>query len=124
MTISLRVFALSMVFGIVVSVAYWFDTREAAGTILIGMMGIAFFWVTSYLRGTRKQTRYDGDVERLPSDLAGEQIGVFSTESPWPITLALATAGLLLGIVLHPMLGVFAIVAVFIVLWQLVREST
>jgi len=124
MTISLRVFSLSMIFGLVVAAAYWFDTREAAGTFLIAVMGIAFFWISAYLFGTRKQTSYDGDEERLPSQLAGEHIGVFSSESPWPITLALATAALLLGVVLHPMLGVFALLAAFVVLWQLVREST
>ncbi|HEY1726819.1 MAG TPA: cytochrome c oxidase subunit 4 [Candidatus Baltobacteraceae bacterium] len=124
MTIALRVFALSMAFGLVVSAAYWFDTREAAGTILIGVMGLAFVWVISYLLGTRKSTHYDGDEQRLPSELAGEHIGIFAAESPWPIVLALASAALLIGIVLHPMLGVFAILAVFIIMWQLVREST
>lgn len=124
MTIALRVFALSMAFGLVVAAAYWFDTREAAGTILLGVMGIGFVWVISYLLGTRKTTRFDGDEERVPSELAGEHIGVFATESPWPIMLALASAALLIGIVLHPMLGVFAVLALFIILWQLVREST
>jgi len=123
-TIALRVFALSMAFGLIVSTAYWFDTREAAGTILIGIMGVAFVWVISFLLATRKSTHYDGDEQRLPSDLAGEHIGVFAAESPWPIVLALASAALLIGVVLHPMLGVFAILALFIILWQLVREST
>jgi hypothetical protein len=124
LTIALRVFALSMAFGLVVSAAYWLDTREAAGTILLGVMGTGFVWVIAYLLSTRKQTRYDGDEERLPADLAGERIGVFATESPWPLVLALASASFLIGVVLHPMLGVFAMLAVFIVLWQLVREST
>jgi len=124
MKIALRVFALSMAFGIVVSAAYWFDTYESAGTILVGVMGIAFVWVVSFLMGTRKTTHYDGDEDRLPAELAGEHVGVFASESPWPLVLALASAALLIGIVLHPMLGVFAIIAVLIILWQLVREST
>ncbi|MBV8355246.1 MAG: cytochrome c oxidase subunit 4, partial [Candidatus Eremiobacteraeota bacterium] len=58
-----------------------------------------------------------------PSALAGEQIGVFSVESPWPIVLALSTAGLLIGVVIHPMLAVFSAAAFFAIIWGLAKES-
>jgi hypothetical protein len=123
-TVSIRVFGMAMVFGLVLCGAYWFDTGEPAGTIFLGLMGLGFIWVMMYLLGTRKTTHYDGDDERLPSELAGEHIAVASSESPWPILLAIATAAFLIGTVLHPMLGFFAVLCMFIVVWQLAREST
>ncbi|MBV8424872.1 MAG: cytochrome c oxidase subunit 4 [Candidatus Eremiobacteraeota bacterium] len=124
MKISIRMFLFAMAFGLLLSCVYWFDTGEPAGTIFLGFMGMGFVWVTSYLIGTRKTTRYDGDDEKAPAELAGEHVAVVSTESPWPIILALATAAFLIGTVLHPMLGLFAVLGFFVILWQLVREST
>ena len=124
MKISLRMFSFAMVFGLVMCGVYWFDTGESAGTIFLGLMGLAFTWVVLYLFGTRKSTQYDGDQERPPAELAGEHIAVVSSESPWPILLAIATSAFLIGTVLHPMLGFFAVVCFFIVVWQLAREST
>lgn len=123
MTISLRMFLSSMTFGLVVAAVYYFTTWEKVGTILLGLFGAGFAFVAAYLRVIKPKTRLDGDEQRAPSELAGETIGVFSLESPWPIVLACCTACLLIGIVLHPMLAVFAIVALFVTLWQLVRES-
>lgn len=117
-------FVFAMVFGLVISGVYWIDTGEAAGTVLLAVMGTGFVWVTAYLIGTRKTTHYDGDQEKAPAELAGEHVAVVSSESPWPILLALVTAAFLIGTVLHPMLGLFAVLAFFIVIWQLVREST
>ena len=124
MKVSLRMFSVAMAFGLLICAVYWFDTREAAGTVFLGFMGLGFVWVLMYLFGTRKTTHYDGDQEKLPSELAGEHIAVVSSESPWPILLAIATASLLIGTVLHPMMGFFAFVCLFVVVWQLAREST
>jgi len=122
-TISLRMFLSSTTFGLVVAAVYWLTTRENVGTILLGLFGAGFAFVSGYVRVIQPKTRLDGDAQRAPAELAGETIGVFSLESPWPIVLACCTAALLIGIVLHPMLAVFAIVALFVTLWQLVRES-
>jgi len=122
--IALRMFSFAMVFGIVICGVYWFDTADAPGTVFLLFMGLGFSWVVAYLFSTRKTTQYDGDTQQLPSDLAGEHIAVVSSESPWPILLAIATSAFLIGTVLHPMMGFFAIVCFFIVVWQLAREST
>ena len=124
MKIALRMFSFAMVFGIVICGVYWFDTADAPGTVFLLFMGLGFSWVVAYLFSTRKTTQYDGDTQQLPSDLAGEHIAVVSSESPWPILLAIATSAFLIGTVLHPMMGFFAIVCFFIVVWQLAREST
>jgi hypothetical protein len=117
-------FSFAMAFGLLICAIYWFDTGESAGTIFLGFMGIGFVWVLMYLFGTRKTTHYDGDQEKLPSELAGEHIAVVSSESPWPILLAIATAAFLIGTVLHPMMGFFAVLSLVVVVWQLAREST
>ena len=124
MKIAIRAFLFAMIYGLLIGGVYWFDTGDAPGTVLLCMMGMGFVWVTSYLLGTRKTTHYDGDEERAPAELAGEHVAVVASESPWPIILALATTGFVIGTVLHPMLGFFAVLGFFIVVWQLVREST
>ncbi|HEY0614575.1 MAG TPA: cytochrome c oxidase subunit 4 [Candidatus Elarobacter sp.] len=123
MTVALRMFLSSMGFGLVVAAVYWTTTHENVGTILLGLFGAGFAFVAAYLMVIKPKTRLDGDEQRAPSELAGETIGVFSLESPWPIVLAVSTAALLVGIVLHPLLAVFAFPALCVTLWQLVRES-
>ena len=123
MTISLWMFVSSMTFGLVVAAVYWLATREDVGTILLGLFGAGFAFVSAYITVIKPKTRLDGDEQRAPAELAGETIGVFSLESPWPVMLACCTAGLLIGIVLHPMLAAVSVVALFVTLWQLVRES-
>ena len=123
MTIATRVFLSSMTFGLVVAAVYWMTTHERVGTILLGLFGTGFAFVAAYLIVIRPKTRLDGDEQRAPAELAGETIGVFTLESPWPVLLALATAALLIGIALHPMLAAMALLALFALLWQLVRES-
>ena len=123
MTIAARVFASSMTFGFVVAAIYLGTTHELVGTILLALFGIGFAFVTVYLYAMRGRTRLDGDEQRTPRELAGERIGVFSAESPWPVILAFCTTCLLIGLVLHPMLAVFAGAGFVATLWQLVRES-
>lgn len=123
MTTAQRMFLSSMAFGLVVAAVYWWTTHEKVGTILLGLFGAGFAFVAGYTLVIQPKTHLDGDEQRAPSELAGETIGVFSLESPWPIVLAVSTAALLIGIVLHPLLALFAFPALCVTLWQLVRES-
>jgi len=123
MNTAMRVFLSSTAFGLGIAALYWLTTHENVGTILLGLFGAGFAFVAGYVFVIRGQARVDGDEQRLPAELAGETIGVFSLESPWPILLACCTAGLLIGIVLHPMLAFLALIALCVTLWQLVRES-
>ena len=123
MTIAIRVFVSSMTFGILVAVAYWWDTHEIIGTFLLGLFALGFAFVVAFLLSIKPKTRLDGDEQRAPAELAGEEIGVVSLESPWPVLLAVCATCMLVGIVLHPLLAVFALAAFLAVLWQLIRES-
>lgn len=123
MKIASSVFLSSTLFGLVVALVYWFTTRENVGTVLLGLFTAGLSFVYGYFLVIRPKARVDGDEQRIPAELAGETIGVFSTESPWPIVTALCIAALLIGIALHPMLAALALIALFVTLWQLVRES-
>jgi len=122
-SIATRIFISSMTFGILVAVAYWWDTREIVGTFLLGLFAVGFGFVVAFLLSIRSKTKLDGDEQRAPAELAGEEIAVVSVESPWPVVLAVCATCMVVGIVLHPMLAVFALAAFLFVIWQLVRES-
>jgi len=122
-SIATRIFISSMTFGILVAVAYWWDTREVVGTFLLGLFAVGFAFVVAFLLSIRSKTKLDGDEQRAPAELAGEEIAVVSAESPWPVVLAVCATCMVIGIVLHPMLAVFALAAFLVVIWQLVRES-
>ena len=124
MNVTARVFLTSMSFGFTVALVYWLTTRAVVGTFLLGMFGGGFAFVSGYLAVTRRRTPVDGDSTALaPAELAGERIGIFSIESPWPILLALASTATLIGVVLHPFLGALAFAAMLWLIWQLVLES-
>lgn len=118
-----RIFVSSCAFGLVVALAYWIDTYEMVGTILLGLLAAGFAFVVTYLLTTGRTARLDGDGDRAPSELAGERIGVFSLESPWPPVLALCAALLLIGVVLHPWLAAIALCGFLYAVWRLVLES-
>jgi hypothetical protein len=121
--IATLVFLSSMLFGFIVALVYWVTTREPVGTFLLGLFGGGLAWDSGYLLVTRGRTSVDGDSSLTPAQLAGERIGVFSIESRWPILLALATAGTLIGAVLHAMLGACSFLAMLWVIWRMVLES-
>lgn len=123
MKIATRVFLVAMAFGFGVALIYWATTREMVGTFLLGIFGAGLAWDSGYLLVTRGRTPVDGDTSLAPADLAGERIGVFSVESRWPILLALATAGTLIGAVLHSILGFFSFLAMLWLIWRMVLES-
>lgn len=123
MTIATRVFLIAMAFGFAAALAYWSVTHEAVGTLLLGIFGGGLAWDSGYLLVTRGRTSVDGDSSLAPAQLAGERIGVFSVESPWPILLALASAGTLVGAVLHSILGACSFLAMLWLIWRMVLES-
>jgi uncharacterized membrane protein YdfJ with MMPL/SSD domain len=123
MTIATRVFLVAMAFGFAVACAYWLVAREPVGTFLLGLFGGGLAWDSGYLLVTRGRTPVDGDTSLAPAQLAGERIGVFSLESPWPVLLALTSAGTLIGAVLHPFLGACSFLAMLWLIWRMVLES-
>lgn len=123
MKIATRVFISSMAFGIVVGLIYWFVSYEPVGTLMLGLFSAGLAFVSVYLFVSRKSADVDGDTQKAPSELAGEAVGVFSTESSWPILLALAIALLTLGIAIHPIIAFFDFPIICVLVWRLIVEN-
>lgn len=124
MKIATRVFVSSMLFGTIVGLLYWFTTKDVTGTFLLGLFATGFLIVAAYLYLLRNEASVDGDEAVPPAELAGEQIAIISSESPWPFLLALCTWAFAVGVALLPVLGGIGALGLVVVAYQLVRESS
>lgn len=129
MKIGVIVFLSSMTFGIVIATIYGVTTHDVVGIIFLGLMAVALAIVALYIIVAEREANLAGDqTDADPADSAGEEIGVYSTESYWPILAALGAACVVLGVVFVPgvSFGVLLLGGALI-LWTvrfLVREST
>lgn len=129
MKIGVRLFLSSMAFGIVIAALYAWTTRDPIGAIFLGAMALALAFVAGYIVVAEREANLASDSkETQPTELAGEVMGAYSTESYWPILAALGVTLFVLGIVFLPgfSLGI-ALVGAALVAWTarfLVREST
>jgi Flp pilus assembly protein TadB len=115
----------STVFGLVILIAYWFVSKEeTAGSILLGIMTAALAFAAMYAVIAERHANVDGDGQELtPPDVQGEDLGVYTTHSPYPFLVALSCLFMLLGLVYSPLLAFAAIVALLLCLWRLGAES-
>lgn len=129
MKIGVRLFVSSMVFAIAIATAYGATTHDLIGVLFLGAMALALIVVTGYIVVAEREANLASDApDAKAADSAGEEIGVFSLESYWPILAALGTTSMLLGAIFLPGLSAaFVIAGVALVAWTmrfLVREST
>jgi integral membrane sensor domain MASE1 len=119
-------FAIAALFGLAVDIVYWFSSRvEPAGTALLGVMTIALTFAAFYANVAERNARLSGDDPgKKHEDVAGEEIEIFTTASPYPILIALCVVFLLAGAVWSPLIGAIALVAMLVCLWHLGRESS
>lgn len=123
MKTTIAVFASSMFFGIIVSVSYWYSTYEPVGTILLGIMSAGFLFAASYTGLAQRKVKLVGDRKNPPPASGAEYIGIFTTESAWPILLAVSSAIFLIGMVLQPWAaGIGGIVFLYAMI-MMIRES-
>ena len=115
----------STAFGVAILVAYWFVAHEeTTGSILLALMTVALAFCAMYAIVAERNAHIDGDGEDLtPPDTAGEDLGVYTTHSAYPILLALSCLFMLLGLIYSPLLAFVAIVAIVLCLWRLGAES-
>ncbi len=119
-----RMFLSSAAFGIAVALGYWFVSHEAAGTALLGLMGVSLGAAGVYVARHARGAALPADQpESRPEQLAGQRVGAFPTSSSYPVMLAagiaLFSVGLIYGWWLAlpgALLGVAAIIG-------LMRES-
>ncbi|GAC1417747.1 MAG: hypothetical protein NVS3B16_09990 [Vulcanimicrobiaceae bacterium] len=129
MKIAVRLFLSSMLFALGIAGAYAWATRDIVGTILLGMMAVAMIFVAGYILVAEKEANLASDAQNArPTELTGEILGVFTTESYWPILGAAATALLLLGVVFLPgpsaTAALVASAMLFFAIRFMIREST
>ena len=112
-------------FGLAILIAYWFVAHEeTTGSIFLAMMTVALAFCAMYAVVAERNAHIDGDGKELtPRDTAGEDMGVFTTHSAYPILLALSCLFMLLGLIYSPLLAFVAIAAVILCLWRFGAES-
>lgn len=120
-----RLFLSSAIFGIAIATAYWFIAHEeATGTALLGIMATALVFAASYALVAERDADLAGDRGSMqPADDSGEDLGVFTTESAWPILTAISITGALAGIVWSPVIAIVSGAAFALCLWRLGAES-
>lgn len=112
-------------FGLAILIAYWFTAHEeTTGSVLLAIMTVALAFAASYAVAAERNAHIDGDGEELtPRDVSGEDIGVFTTHSAYPILLALSSLFMLIGVLYAPLLAFVASIAMILCLWRLGAES-
>ncbi len=118
-------FAIDAAFGFAIAIVYWFVAHEeAAGTALLAVMGTALAFATLYAVLAEREAHLEGDdPDETNERAAGEVLGVFTTESPWPILIALCTLALLIGMLWSPLLGIAGLIGMILCFWRLGAES-
>ncbi len=118
-------FAFAAGFGAAIALAYWFVAHEeAAGTVLLGVMSAALAFTAAYAVVAERDAQLEGDApNETPANVAGEDLGIFTTESAWPVLAALCALGTLLGLLWSPLLSLAGLVCLILCCWRLGAES-
>ncbi len=129
MKIAVSLFVSSMAFGVVIAVIYGWTTHDIIGVWFLGAMALALTVVAAYIVVAEREANLGGDQVNLASaDLAGEELGMFTLESYWPILAAAGTATLVFGMAFAPGFSLALVIfGALLVAWTirfLVREST
>ncbi|MFN2448750.1 MAG: cytochrome c oxidase subunit 4 [Candidatus Baltobacteraceae bacterium] len=117
-------FLSSMTFSGAIALVYWFSSHEPAGTFLLGFMFLGFAWAAGYTRLAEKGSQLAGDDKKLdPGGRAGEDLGIVTKETPWPMLLACSILVLFIGVVWSGFLVGAGLGAALLCLWRLGAES-
>jgi hypothetical protein len=117
-------FLSSAVFGASISIIYWFSSHEYAGTLLLGFMFCGLAFAALYAMLAEREAQIDGDDKALRhKEVAGEDVGIFTKESPWPPLLALSILWFLIGLIWSDFMLFTGVVAMLLCLWRLGAES-
>ena len=115
----------STAFGVVILGAYWIVAhRESTGSVLLAVMSVALAFAAGYAMIAERNAALEGDAKDATYDAgASEDLGIFTTQSAWPILIALATACAIAGVLWSPLLAVLSLVGLVLCLWRLGAES-
>lgn len=120
------VFTSSALFGLAIWVIYWFVARrEAAGALLLGVMTVALTFATLYALLAERDARLEGDAEKTePRNWAGDDLGVYTKYSAYPVLMAACIALGLLSMLWSPIIALFLLAGFILCLWRLGAESS
>lgn len=117
-------FICSALFGLSIAVAYWWVAQAVTGTLLLGVMTAALAFAATYAIVAERDSHLDGDdPNKTNIEASGEDLGVFTSNSAWPIIIAAGAALGLCGLPWSPLLAACGLIVVIICLWRLGTES-
>jgi Cytochrome c oxidase subunit IV len=120
----IALFVSSALFGLVIATAYWFSSHHAGGTILLALMGTGLAFATLWALVAERDADLSGDDPRLlQSQAAGEDLGIFTSSSAWPILMAACVSVTLAGMVWSLPVLVAGLAGITLVAWRLGAES-
>jgi hypothetical protein len=119
------IFLVSAAFGAAIAIAYFFVAHEeGAGTALLGFMGAALSFAALYAVVAERDADLPGDYPYETSEeVTGEDLGIFTTETPYPILIAVCTLAILTGMLWSPLLGIAGLIGLLLCFWRLGAES-
>lgn len=117
-------FCSSSAFGAAISIVYWFSSREYGGTLMLGLMAMALAFAAGYTWLAEKDAQIAGDDPDLQhKEAAGEDLGIVTKESAWPILLAFSILWFLVGLLWSDFMIVTGAIAILLIAWRLGAES-
>jgi hypothetical protein len=120
----IALFVSSTAFGVAIAAAYWFSSHHAGGTILLALMGTGLAFAALWALVAERDADLAGDDPSISQrQAAGEDIGIFSTASAWPILMAASIAVTLAGMVWSIPVLVAGLACITLISWRLGAES-
>src|SRR5579864_3984268 len=117
-------FLSSAAFGTTICAVYWFSSHDRGGSLLLGFMSIGLAWAAGYAIVAERNSNLAGDDPQLQhKKRAGEELGIVTKQSAWPVCLAFSVLWLLLGVVWSDFMIFTGLAAVLLCLWRLGAES-
>lgn len=118
-------FGFSAAFGLAVAIAYFFIAHEeGAGTALLGFMTAALSLAALYAVVAERDADLEGDYpNKRNEEVAGEDLGIFTTETPYPILIAVSALAMMTGMLWSPLLGIAGLIGMLLCFWRLGAES-
>ena len=119
------IFAVAALFGLAIAVTYYFVAhKEGAGTALLGFMTAALTFAAGYALVAERDANLEGDdPNESVADAAGTDVGIFTTQTPYPFLIALFTLAILTGVLWSPLVAIAGLIGMILCFWRLGAES-
>ncbi|HLI95103.1 MAG TPA: cytochrome c oxidase subunit 4 [Candidatus Baltobacteraceae bacterium] len=111
-------------FAAAACIIYWFSSHEYAGTLFLGFMCCALGFAAAYAIFFERNARLAGDDPQVDQkERSGEDVGIVTKATPWPVVLAFSVAWLFIGLIWSDFMIFTGIAAILLCCWRLAAES-